>query len=107
MAGKKITERLKDDNGVSKEFSFGIHLDGSVDPTGEYPRRENWYGSSISSSGRGVRINQLWTGGSTLGVNFDLSTPQASVYPFNQANETPSGHSFELDDTPGAKSELV
>lgn len=107
MAGKKIEERLKEDNGVSKEFTLGIPLDGSADPTGEYPRRENWYGNSTSAAGRGVKINTLWTGGSTLGVNFDLSTNHPSMYPFNQANETPSGHSFELDDTPGNERVLI
>ena len=107
MTGKKITERVKDPSQESIEITTGIPFDGSVDPTGEYPRRYNWFGNSISQAGRGVKINSLSMGGSTLGVNFDVPLYQASMFPFNQANETPSGHSFELDDTPGSERVLI
>ena len=107
MTGKKITDRIKDPANESIEITTGIPIDGSVDPTGEHPRRNNWYGSSISQAGRGVKINALHLGGSIYGVNFDVPLNQASMYPFNQANETPSGHSFELDDTPGAERILI
>ena len=107
MTGKKITDRLKDPSQESVEITTGIPIDGSVDPTGEHPRRNNWYGSSISQAARGVKINSLALGGSIYGVNFDVPLNQASMFPFNQANETPSGHSFELDDTPGAERVLI
>ena len=101
MTGKKITDRIKENDGYSKEFTTGIPIDGSVDPTGEYPKRNNWFGNSISQAGRGVKTNNLWLSGSSFGVNFDVPLGGASIYPFNQANETPGGHSFEIDDTPG------
>ena len=103
MAQKQNTssERLKADGGPEKEESLGIPLDGTVDPTGEYPRRFNWFGSSISSSGRGVKINKLNVRGGAMNINFDLASPSPSIYPFNYAMETPSGHAFEIDDTPG------
>ena len=101
MTGKKITDRIKENDGFSKEYTTGIPIDGSVDPTGEYPRRNNWYGNSVSQAGRGVKTNSVWLSGSSLGVNFDVPLSGASIFPFNQANETPGGHSFEIDDTPG------
>ena len=107
MTGKKIQDRLSEQNGVSLEYSMGIPTDGMADPTGEYPRRDNWFGNSISAAARGVKVNGLWIGGSTFGVNLDVPLQAPSIFPFNQANETPSGHSFELDDTPGGERILV
>ena len=101
MTGKKITDRVKSPNGISLEYTTGIPIDGSVDPTGEYPRRQNWFGNSVSAAGRGVKTNNIWMSGSSVGVNFDVPIGGPSIYPFNQANETPGGHSFEIDDTPG------
>jgi hypothetical protein len=97
----KIEDRLAKENGVEREFSVGISRDGMSDPTGEYPLRSNWFSPSVSASARGIQINDLRLGGSTLGVNFDVPYASPSIYPFNQANTTPSGHSFEIDDTPG------
>ena len=107
MTGKNIQDRLSDTNGVSLEYTYGIPTDGSVDPTGEYPRRDNWFGNSISSAARGVKVNGLWVGGSTFGLNLDVPLQSPSIFPFNQANETPSGHSLELDDTPGGERILI
>jgi hypothetical protein len=103
----KITDRLSDPLGESPELTTGIPVDGSVDPTGEYPKRHNWFSSSISQAGRGIKVNDLWMGGSTFGVNFDVPMGTTSVFPFNNANETPSGHSFEIDDTPGNERILI
>ena len=95
------SRRLKSNGGREKESTLGVPVDGAVDPTGEYPRRYNWFGSSISQAGRGVKINSLKMQGAGIGVNFDVSAPSPSMYPYNYAMETPSGHSFEIDDTPG------
>ena len=103
----ELEKRLSEEGGESKELSYGIHEDGFQDPTGEYPKRTNWFGSSQSSAGRGVKINDLWMSGSVLGANFDIPVATASIFPFNQANETPSGHSFEMDDTPGNERILI
>ena len=107
MTGSKITDRIKDPEKYSEEYTTGIPIDGSVDPTGEYPRRNNWFGNSVSQAGRGVKVNNVWLSGSDIGVNFDVPIAGPSIFPFNQANETPSGHSFELDDTPGNERILI
>ena len=103
----KVVDRLAKDGGIEKESTFGIGRDGQADPTGEYPHRDNWFNSSVSASARGVVINDLWMGGSTMGVSFDVPFATPSIYPFNQSNTTPSGHSFEIDDTPGNSRILI
>ncbi len=103
----KIEQRLAEEGAIAKEATLGISRDGMADPTGEYPYRENWFSSSISSSARGVTINELWVGGSSMGISFDVPFPTSSIYPFNQSNTTPTGHSFEIDDTPGNERVLI
>jgi hypothetical protein len=103
----KLTQRAKEEGGEEKELTTGIPIDGFADPTGEFPRRGNWFGSSLSRAGLGIKINEVWTSGSSVGTNFDLPMASASIYPFNQANETLSGHSFEMDDTPGNQRILI
>ena len=103
----KITQRIKEEGGEEKELTSGIPVDGFADPTGEFPRRGNWFGSSLSRAGLGIKINEVWTSGSSVGTNFDLPMAAPSIYPYNQANETLSGHSFEIDDTPGNQRILI
>jgi len=103
----KVTDRINDPNAESEELTTGIPLDGSVDPTGEYPLRYTWFSSNVSAAGRGVKVNDLWMRGSTMGVSFDVPIGTTSIFPFNQANVTPSGHSFEIDDTPGNQRILI
>lgn len=107
-SGSKIGDRLNDESwGIEAESTVGIPRDGFADPTGEYPHRSNWFNSSVSAAARGVVINDLWIGGSTMGVSFDVPFATSSIYPFNQSNTTPSGHSFEIDDTPGNERILI
>ena len=106
----KIGDRLNTSAGVwgiEAESTTGVPQDGYADPTGEYPKRDNWFQSSVSGAARGIIINDLWLGGSTMGVSFDVPFATSSIYPFNQANTTPSGHSFEIDDTPGNERILI
>jgi hypothetical protein len=90
----KVTDRISDPNEQGKELTSGVPIDGSADPTGEHPLRYNWFATNVSAAGRGVKVNDLWMRGSTMGVSFDVPVGTTSIFPFNQANETPSGHSF-------------
>ena len=103
-----LKERLENAEwGYSIEYTLGVPFDGTVDPTGEYPKRSNFFSPSVSNAARGTVINSLWSRGSSFGINFELSPNNSSLFPFNQANETPSGHSFEIDDTPGNERILI
>jgi len=103
----KITQRAKEEGGEEKELTTGIPIDGFADPTGEFPRRGNWFGTSLNRASMGIKINEVWSRGSTVGTNFDVPMATTSIYPFNQANETLTGHSFEMDDTPGNQRILI
>lgn len=92
---------------VSLEYSQGVSANNSVDPNGAFPRSPHWGNSSINYSARGLKINDLWGIGSSLFVNTDYKETSPSVFPFNQINETPSGHIVEYDDTPGNERILI
>ena len=93
--------------GESLETTLGVPLDGMQDPTGEYPKRDYNFGSSLNKAARGTKVNELDIGGSINGLNLDIGEQRPSEYPFNQVQETPSGHVIELDDTPGGERVLI
>jgi hypothetical protein len=87
--------------------SEGIIQDGFNDATGEYPKKEYFFGSSINAAARGAKVNELYTGGGDLYASIDLPDQRASEYPHNQVQETSSGHIIEIDDTPGGERVLI
>lgn len=93
--------------GDAQEQSLGVPLEGFQDPTGEYPKRDYHFDASINKSARGTKVNELYIGGGDFGVNLDLQPQRASEYPFNDVNETQSGHVVEYDDTPGGERILI
>ena len=42
-----------------------------------------------------------------MGIDLELPDQKPSVYPFNQVQETESGHVIEIDDTPGGERILI
>ena len=90
-----------------QEETEGVPADGFADATGEYPKRDYFFGTSINKAAMGAKINSLTLGGSEFGVNFDLPEQKPSQYPHNQVSETPSGHVIEIDDTPGGERILI
>lgn len=89
------------------ENTEGVPIDGFQDPTGEYPKQEYHYGSSINRSARGLKVENLYLGGGALGVSLDLEDQEPSRFPFNQVKETSSGHVISYDDTPGGERILI
>lgn len=89
------------------ENTEGAPLDGFQDPTGEYPKSEYFYGSSINRSARGLKVENLYLGGGTEGADLDLEDQEPSRFPFNQVKETSSGHIISYDDTPGGERILI
>jgi len=91
----------------SRERTEGITLDGFNDPTGEFPSRDYFYGTSVNKASKGEEVNNLSLGGGDYGISLDIPDQKPSVFPYNQVQQTASGHSFELDDTPGGERVLV
>ena len=77
------------------------------DPNAEFPRPGYFNSSNISYAARGADRHELWLGGSVDGLPLDMGQPVRSLYPYNQVQETLSGHSIELDDTPGGERVLI
>lgn len=93
--------------GDAREISEGIPRDGFNDASGEFPNQDYFYGSSINKAAKGETINELFSGGGDFGVPTLLPEQRPSQYPFNQVNESKSGHVIEIDDTPGGERVLI
>ena len=85
--------------GQGLEDTVGVPQDGMQDPTGEYPKRDYNFGSSLNTASRGITINELDIGGG-YPLDLGIKEQRPSEFPFNQVQETPSGHVIEMDDTP-------
>ena len=108
MTTKKDNFDLRVDKlGEGNEQTLGVSYDGMQDPTGEYPKREYNFGTSINKAARGIEINDLYVGGGDFGVPLNIAPQRPSEYPFNDVNETQSGHVVEYDDTPGGERILI
>lgn len=108
MTTKQDNFKIRVDKlGEGLENTLGVPEDGMQDPTGEYPKREYNYGSSINKAARGTKINDLYVGGGDYGVPLNIEPQRPSEYPFNQVQETTSGHVVEMDDTPGGERVLI
>ena len=108
MTTKKdnLENRLKQ-LGEGQEESIGVPEDGFQDPTGEYPKRDYNFGSGINKAARGTKVNDLYVNGGAEGVPLNIEEQRPSRFPFNQVDETPSGHVVEYDDTPGGERILI
>jgi len=71
----------------------------SVDPTQQYPTYNNE--PSYNKSARGVDINNLDIKLSKPEIPNSIQQDISSQYPKVKIDQTPSGHIFELNDTPG------
>ena len=107
-----MTNKLDDleqrtDLNVGEEVTAGIPQDGFADASGEYPKRDYFFGTSINKAAKGETVNGLDLGGGDYGVSLNVPDQKPSQYPYNQVQETPSGHVIELDDTPGGERILI
>ena len=105
----------KDDNlskrisarGEGKELTEGVAKQGFADASGEYPKQEYFFGNSINKAAKGEIVNELFAGGGDFGVDTILQDQNPSQYPYNQVQETQSGHVIEIDDTPAGERILI
>jgi len=93
--------------GTGQEESRGIPRSGFVDPTGEFPNEEYYFSNNVNKAAKGETTNRVYTGGGDYNVSVEVSEQIPSRYPYNQVTETPSGHSIEIDDTPGGERVLI
>lgn len=101
-----LTRRVLSD-GEGYEETEGVPTQGFSDPTGEYPNRDYFFGTSINKAAKGEKINTLDMGGGDYGVSINVPEQPPSQYPHNQVSETPSGHIIEIDDTPGGERVMI
>lgn len=93
--------------GTGQEETVGVSSTGFHDPTGDYPKKDYFYGTSVNKAAKGERVNELFTGGGDYGVDASVPEQKPSLYPLNQVQETESGHVIEIDDTPGGERVMV
>mgnify|MGYP001154560482 FL=1 len=94
---KERTEKF----GEGQEETVGISQEGFSDASGEYPKRDYFFGSSVNKASKGETVNSLDLGGGDYDLSLNVSDQKPSQYPYNQVSESPSGHVIEIDDTPG------
>lgn len=97
----------KEGLGLGAELTVGVPDNGMQNASGDYPKREYNFGSSINKAALGTKVNKLYTGGGDINVPLNIPEQMPSQYPFNQVDETPSGHVIEMDDTPGGERVLI
>ena len=110
MTTKKdnIGLRVKSEKlGIGQELTVGVPDNGMQNASGDYPKREYNFGSSINQAALGTKINKLYTGGGDANIPLNIPEQLPSQYPFSQVDETPSGHVIEMDDTPGGERVLI
>lgn len=93
--------------GLGVEETEGVTTDGFVDASGDFPSREYYYSTSVNKAAKGEKVNNLSLGGGDYGVSLNVPDQKPSQFPHNQVQETQSGHSFEMDDTPGGERVLI
>lgn len=93
--------------GIGLEETEGVPSDGFSDPNGEYPSSEYFYSTSVNKAAKGEKVNNLSLGGGDYDVSLGIPDQKPSLFPHNQVQETTSGHSFEMDDTPGGERVLI
>ena len=77
------------------------------DPRGEFPRAEHFGRSNINQAALGEKRNDLKFFAQSDVVALPLNPTVNSQYGFNQIQQSITGHSFEMDDTPGNQRILI
>lgn len=101
-----ITKRIQI-LGEGQEDTVGVPRIGFEDASGEYPKQDYYFGTSINKGAKGETSTDLFTGGGDVGVSIELPDQKPSQYPYNQAQQTASGHAWEIDDTPGGERVII
>lgn len=71
------------------------------DDLGQFPRAEYFNHNNLNYKATGIERNDLIWSAQAEGIELPIDVKINSQYPYNQITETVTGHSFEMDDTPG------
>jgi hypothetical protein len=77
------------------------------DITGTYPTIDYVGAFNYSKEALGNKRTELYYNGAIDGIPIDNTDLIQSEYPLNQVQKSFSGHSFEMDDTPGAERIII
>jgi hypothetical protein len=88
------------------DLNRGVKSEGMLDASAEHPKKNYFFESSINKAARGSKVNELKLS-HALDTDILLPDQKASEYPYNQVQETASGHVIEIDDTPGGEKILI
>jgi len=78
------------------------------DPTGQFPTAEHVNRSNTNIQSKGEGVNRLKWAGYSEGRNELIPRDRiSSVYPYNQVSRSITGHTIEIDDTPGNERMLI
>lgn len=81
-----------------------VTTEGFIDATGEHPKEEH---SSINKAATGETVNSVNIGNSSKKYTLPYTEQRPSIFPYNQVQETESGHIIEIDDTPGGERIMI
>lgn len=108
MSVKANEKELRAANGIATEATQGVAVGaGFEDPSGLFPRPDYFNSTNVNYAAVGGKRNDLNIFATAPGVDYNLGSPVASEYPYNQIRESISGHVIEIDDTPGNERVLI
>ena len=106
MSDEDLTlEQQYAEYGKGRYNSLGLPVDSFADPSLQYPKYSNE--PSVNRAARGDEINNLDIKLNQPEVPTDVLQTIAAQYQRVKIDQTPSGHVFELNDTPGGERILM
>lgn len=101
------TRNTRENTSKATELSFGLPNVNDKDPSGAFPFTKYWNSSNINYASTGGTYNSLSIGGSYENLPLSIGDPVDAEYPYNQVQETISGHVIEVNDTAGGERILI
>lgn len=93
--------------GKAAASNTGRSKEGFNDPELKYPKTNYSGESSLSKAARGLEIKNLNITNGAPDCDLGVKPHTISKYPYVQIDETPGGHVFEMNDTPGGDRILI
>ena len=101
------TRSEREFSSVGNEASMGLSDKNNVDISGVFPLNNHWNSSNVNFAATGGKQNNLAVGGGYGEIPIIGGNPVPAEYPYNQVQETVSGHVIEVNDTAGGERILI